>query len=134
MPGKINAAAFPQMQADAKTAPDQYLVCGNQNGTVSVLHLGYRQEEVAASEPKNPVTVDSKPPKADPSKSEAEANRKLKLLKQIVEDAKDERRKQNATAAEELTKKARDGFEKLIADYPGTKAAAEAQEFLDEVK
>jgi WD40 repeat protein len=129
VPGKLNSAAFPQSQANFKTGPDPILACANQNSAVHVLHLGYPTEDVAAK-PKAPSGNDSKPAE-DPAKMETEAARKLKLVKQIIEDSKEERRKQNFTAANELTKKAKEGFEKLIKDFPGTKAAAEAEKQLD---
>jgi WD40 repeat protein len=133
VPGKLNGAALPQQQADGKSGPDLILACGNQNATVHVLHLGYSKEDAPATSPKTPSTADSKSGKEDPAQVEVEAGRKLKLVKQLVDDSKEERRKQNITAANTLTKKAREGFEKLIKDYPGTKAAAEAEELLDKL-
>jgi WD40 repeat protein len=132
VPGKLNGAALPQVQADFKTSPDPILVCANQNSTVHVLHLGYGTDDVAAA-PKTPANNDAKPAADDPAKAEAEATRKLKLVKQIIEDSKEERRKQNTAAANELTKKAKEGFEKLIKDFPGTKAAAEAEQLLEKL-
>jgi WD40 repeat protein len=132
-PGRLTGLAFPQVRTDLKTGPDQFVVCGNQNGSVLVLHLGYGLEEVAGTEPKTPPAAEAKSAKEDPAKAETEAARKLKLVKQIVEDSKEERRKQNLTTANDLTKKAKEGFEKLIKDYPGTKAAAAAQEILDKL-
>src|SRR5262249_6021205 len=45
LPGKLTSVSFPVLSADARPAPDQFLACGNQNGSILVLQMGFSPDE-----------------------------------------------------------------------------------------
>jgi WD40 repeat protein len=72
-------------------------------------------------------------PETHVREDEPDATRKLKLAKQLVEDAKEARRQKNSDLAASLKKKAKDRLNSIIKDHPATKAAGEAKEILEKL-
>ena len=137
---------FPPLEASGKPAPDEYVACGNKGGFIQVLHLGYAPKEtVAETEPGKPT-----PPVVDPAaqvepkkpapaaempvKGEEEAAERLRLAQRLLADSKTERGQQNGKLADQLQQRHKEGFQKLIQDYPKSKAAEEAKTLVDSLK
>jgi hypothetical protein len=79
-----------------------------------------REKPKAEDKPREKPKVEDKPVENDPEKDETDAARKLKFIKELIDDGKVE--------------KAKDRLDELIKRYPKTKAAAQAKELLKDLE